>query len=68
MECSLILRKKIRKWRNITMDENKEINKELFDRMFKTIRTWEIKNVRNNEETDKKMVERILNYIIREVK
>ena len=45
-----------------------EINKELFDRMFKTIRTWEIKNVRNNEETDKKMVERILNYIIREVK
>ena len=45
------------------MDENKEINKELFDRMFKTIRTWEIKNV-----TDKKMVERILNYIIREVK
>ena len=46
------------------MDENKEINKELFDRMFKTIRTWEIKNVRNNEETDKKMV----NYIIREVK
>lgn len=46
------------------MDENKE----LFDRMFKTIRTWEIKNVRNNEETDKKMVERILNYIIREVK
>ncbi|MEE0854123.1 hypothetical protein [Eubacterium ventriosum] len=50
------------------MDENKEINKELFDRMFKTIRTWEIKNVRNNEETDKKMVERILNYIIREVK
>ena len=36
------------------MDENKEINKELFDRMFKTIRTWEIKNVRNNEETDKK--------------
>ena len=45
------------------MDENKEIN-----RMFKTIRTWEIKNVRNNEETDKKMVERILNYIIREVK
>ena len=50
------------------MDENKEINKELLDRMFKTIRTWEIKNVRNNEETDKKMVERILNYIIREVK
>ena len=50
------------------MDENKEINKELFDRMFKTIRTWEIKNVRNNEETDKQMVERILNYIIREVK
>lgn len=50
------------------MDENKEINKEVFDRMFKTIRTWEIKNVRNNEETDKKMVERILNYIIREVK
>ena len=50
------------------MDENKEINKELFDRMFKTIRTWEIKNVRNNEETDKKMVERILKYIIREVK
>ena len=50
------------------MDENKEINKELFDRMFKTIRTWEIKNVRNNEETDKKMVEIILNYIIREVK
>ena len=50
------------------MDENKEINKELFDRMFKTIRTWEIKNVRNNEETDKKMVERILNYIRREVK
>ena len=50
------------------MDDNKEINKELFDRMFKTIRTWEIKNVRNNEETDKKMVERILNYIIREVK
>lgn len=50
------------------MDENREINKELFDRMFKTIRTWEIKNVRNNEETDKKMVERILNYIIREVK
>ena len=50
------------------MDENKEINKELFDRMFKNIRTWEIKNVRNNEETDKKMVERILNYIIREVK
>ena len=50
------------------MDENKEINKELFDRMFKTIRTWEIKNVRNNEETDKKMVERILNYIIREEK
>ena len=50
------------------MDENKEINKELFYRMFKTIRTWEIKNVRNNEETDKKMVERILNYIIREVK
>ncbi len=50
------------------MDENKEIDKELFDRMFKTIRTWEIKNVRNNEETDKKMVERILNYIIREVK
>ena len=50
------------------MDENKEINKELFDRTFKTIRTWEIKNVRNNEETDKKMVERILNYIIREVK
>ena len=50
------------------MDENKEINKELFDRMFKTIRTWEIKNVRNNEETDKKMVERILNYIIIEVK
>lgn len=50
------------------MDENKEINKELFDRMFKTIRIWEIKNVRNNEETDKKMVERILNYIIREVK
>ena len=50
------------------MDENKEINKELFDRMFKTIRTWEIKNVRNNEETDKIMVERILNYIIREVK
>ena len=50
------------------MDENKEINKELFDRMFKTIRTWEIKNVRNNEETDKKMVERKLNYIIREVK
>ena len=50
------------------MDENKEINKELFDRMFKTIRTWEIKNVRNNDETDKKMVERILNYIIREVK
>ena len=50
------------------MDENKEINKELFDRMFKTIRTWEIKNERNNEETDKKMVERILNYIIREVK
>ena len=50
------------------MDENKDINKELFDRMFKTIRTWEIKNVRNNEETDKKMVERILNYIIREVK
>lgn len=50
------------------MDENKKINKELFDRMFKTIRTWEIKNVRNNEETDKKMVERILNYIIREVK
>ena len=50
------------------MDENKEINKELFDRMFKTIRTWEIRNVRNNEETDKKMVERILNYIIREVK
>ena len=50
------------------MDENKEINKELFDRMFKTIRTWEIKNVRNNEETDKKMVEGILNYIIREVK
>lgn len=50
------------------MDENKEIYKELFDRMFKTIRTWEIKNVRNNEETDKKMVERILNYIIREVK
>lgn len=50
------------------MDETKEINKELFDRMFKTIRTWEIKNVRNNEETDKKMVERILNYIIREVK
>ena len=50
------------------MDENKEINKELFDRMFKTIRTWEIKNVRNNEETDKKMLERILNYIIREVK
>lgn len=50
------------------MDENKEINKELFDRMFRTIRTWEIKNVRNNEETDKKMVERILNYIIREVK
>lgn len=50
------------------MDENKEINKELFDRMFKTIRTWEIKNVRSNEETDKKMVERILNYIIREVK
>lgn len=50
------------------MDENKEINKELFDRMFKTIRTREIKNVRNNEETDKKMVERILNYIIREVK
>ena len=50
------------------MDENKEINKELFDRMFKTIRTWDIKNVRNNEETDKKMVERILNYIIREVK
>ena len=50
------------------MEENKEINKELFDRMFKTIRTWEIKNVRNNEETDKKMVERILNYIIREVK
>ena len=50
------------------MDENKEINKELFDRMFKTIRTWEIKNVRNSEETDKKMVERILNYIIREVK
>ena len=50
------------------MDENKEINKELFDRMFKTIRTWEIKNVRNNEETDKKLVERILNYIIREVK
>ena len=50
------------------MDENKEINKELFDKMFKTIRTWEIKNVRNNEETDKKMVERILNYIIREVK
>lgn len=50
------------------MDENKEINKELFDRMFKTIRTWKIKNVRNNEETDKKMVERILNYIIREVK
>ena len=50
------------------MDENKEINKELFDRMFKTITTWEIKNVRNNEETDKKMVERILNYIIREVK
>ena len=50
------------------MDENKEINKELFDRMFKTLRTWEIKNVRNNEETDKKMVERILNYIIREVK
>ena len=50
------------------MDENKEINKELFDRMFNTIRTWEIKNVRNNEETDKKMVERILNYIIREVK
>ena len=50
------------------MDENKEINKELFDRMFKTIRTWEIKNVRNNEETDKKMVERILNYILREVK
>ena len=45
------------------MDDNKEINKELFDRMFKTIRTWEIKNVRN-----KKMVERILNYIIREVK
>lgn len=35
------------------MDDNKEINKELFDRMFKTIRTWEIKNVRNNEETDK---------------
>ena len=50
------------------MDENKEINKELFDRMFKTIRTGENKNVRNNEETDKKMVERILNYIIREVK
>ena len=50
------------------MDENKEIDKELFDRMFKTIRTWEIKNVRNNEETDKKMVERILNYILREVK
>ena len=50
------------------MDDNKEIDKELFDRMFKTIRTWEIKNVRNNEETDKKMVERILNYIIREVK
>lgn len=50
------------------MDENKEINKELFDRMFNTIRTEEIKNVRNNEETDKKMVERILNYIIREVK
>ena len=50
------------------MDENKEINKELFDRMLKTIRTWEIKNVRNNEETDKKMVERILNYIIRDVK
>lgn len=50
------------------MDDNKEINQELFDRMFKTIRTWEIKNVRNNEETDKKMVERILNYIIREVK
>ncbi|MFR6561336.1 MAG: hypothetical protein ACLUR5_04565 [Eubacterium ventriosum] len=51
------------------MDENREINKkELFDGMFKTIRTWEIKNVRNNEETDKKMVERILNYIIREVK
>ena len=50
------------------MDENKEIDKELFDRMFKTIRTWEIKNVRNNEETDKKMVERIINYIIREVK
>lgn len=50
------------------MDDNKEINKELFDRMFKTIRTWEIKNVRNNEETDKKMVEIILNYIIREVK
>ena len=50
------------------MVENKEIDKELFDRMFKTIRTWEIKNVRNNEETDKKMVERILNYIIREVK
>ena len=50
------------------MDDNKEINKELFDRMFKTIRTWEIKNVRNNEETDKKMVERILNYIIREVR
>ena len=50
------------------MDENKEIDKELFDRMFKTIRTWEIKNVRNNEETDKKMVERILNYSIREVK
>ena len=50
------------------VDHNKESNKELFDRMFKTIRTWEIKNVRNNEETDKKMVERILNYIIREVK
>ena len=65
---SLILMKKIRKWRSTMMDENKEINKELFDRMFKTIRTWEIKNVRNNEETDKKMVERILNYIIREVK
>ena len=64
----MILMKKIRKWRSTMMDENKEIDKELFDRMFKTIRTWEIKNVRNNEETDKKMVERILNYIIREVK
>ena len=50
------------------MDENKELNKELFDRMFNTIRTEEIKNVRNNEFDDSKMAEKIMNYILKRTK